>query len=102
MKKYRLLMNGSNYLMAVDGKNLSQGFFQNMVIKADSPKQAERQAISRIWHDSELQAQILNPTKNPPKVVLHTLWELDVAYDDARIDMERTFYLEKRWWEFWK
>ena len=102
MKKYRLLMNGSNYLMAVDGKIPGAGFFQNMVIKADSPKQAERQAISRIWHDAELQAQTLNPTKNPPKVALHTLWELDVAYDDSRIDMERTFYLEKRWWEFWK
>jgi hypothetical protein len=102
MKKYRLLMNGSNYLMTVDGKIVRQGFFQNMVIEADSPKQAERQAISRIWHDAELQTQTRNLPKNAPKVTLHTFWELDVAYDDARIDMDRTFYLEKRWWEFWK
>ena len=102
MKKYRLLMNGSNYLMAVDGKTVRQGFFQNMIIKADSPRQAERQAISRIWHDGELKAQTLNPPENPQKVALHTLWELDVAYDDSRIDMERTFYPEKKWWEFWK
>lgn len=102
MRKYRLLMNGSNYLMDVDGKKTRQGFFQNMIIKADSPKQAELQAISRIWHDAELKGLTLNPEKNPPKVTLHTLWELDVAYDDSRIDMERTFYKEKRWWEFWK
>lgn len=102
MKKYRLLMNGRNYLMAVDGKTVRQGFFQNMVIEAASPKQAERQAVSRIWHDAELQALIRNLPENLPKVTLHTLWELDVAYDDARIDMDRTFYLEKKWWEFWK
>ena len=102
MKKYRLLMNGSNYLMAVDDKTVRQGFFQNMIIKADGPRQAERQAVSRIWHDMELQRLTLNPPKNLPKVSLHTLWELGVAYDDSRIDMDRTFYLEKRWWEFWK
>ncbi|MCG8472731.1 MAG: hypothetical protein MI742_12885 [Desulfobacterales bacterium] len=102
MKKYRLLMNGSNYLMDVGGKISRQGFFQNLIIKADSPDQAERQAISRIWHDKELKSITLNPGKNPPKVSLHTLWELEVTYDDSRIDMERTFYAEKRWWEFWK
>ncbi|WP_300670415.1 hypothetical protein [Desulfoluna sp.] len=102
MKKYRLLMNGSNFLMAVDGKTVRQGFFQNMIIEADSPKQAERQAISRVWHDQELKSLTLNLPQNSQKVTLHTLWELDVAYDDARIDMERTFYFEKRWWEFWK
>jgi len=102
MKKYRLLMNGSNYLMAVEGQTVRQGFFQNMIIKAGSPRQAELQAISRIWHDAELKAQTLNPPKNSQKVSLHTLWELDVAYDDSCIDMERTFYPEKRWWEFWK
>ncbi len=102
MKKYRLLMNGSNYLMNVDDKTQRQGFFQNMVIDAGSPNQAERQAISRIFHDMELQVLTLNTVKNPPRVALHTLWELDVAYDDSRIDMERTFYPEKRWWEFWR
>lgn len=102
MKRYRLLMNGCNYLMDVDGKIVRQGFFQNMIIKAISPKQAELQAVSRIWHDTELQALTLNPPNTPPKVTLHIIWELDVDYDESRIDMERTFYPEKKWWEFWK
>lgn len=102
MKKYRLLLNGKNFLLKRDGKTQKYGFYQNMFIEADSPKQAERMAFTKIWHDKELTSITLNNKNDPPKVKLETFWELDVLYYAKQLETGRTYYLEKRWWQFWK
>ena len=102
MKKYRLLINGRNFLIEIDGKPQKQGFYQNFFIEATSPKQAELIVTSRLWHDKALKKITLNKEKNPPKIKLETFWELDVINYVGQHTSDRTFYIEKRWWQFWK
>ncbi|HOO47056.1 MAG TPA: hypothetical protein PLM29_12545 [Deltaproteobacteria bacterium] len=102
MKRYRLLMHGRNYLISTNGKPAKQGFFQNLIIEAESPQKACLLAKARITHDRELRGITLNTKKDPPVVELDTFWELDVLDDVGHIGPERTFYLEKRWWQFWR
>ncbi len=103
MKKYRLLINGRNFLIDTDGKPKKYGFYQNIFLEADSPLQAEKLALSKIWHDKELKEVSLNSKKDPPKITLDTFWELDVLeYLGHNIETGRTFYPEKKWWQFWK
>jgi len=103
MKKYRLLLHGSNFLIDKDGKPRKQGFYQNVFIEAANPRQAELMVISKVWHDQELKQMTLNKQKDPPKLELDTFWEMDEAdYVGNHIETSRTFYLEKNWWEFWK
>jgi hypothetical protein len=102
MKKYRLLMNGRNFLIDTNKKPRKHGFYQMIDIEADNPQKAGLLAKAMITHDKELIEITLNKKKDPPVVHLHTFWELDIADDVDEIDPSRTFYLEKRWWQFWK
>jgi len=102
MKKYRLLMNGRNFLIDTNGKPKKHGFYQMIDIEADTPQKAGLLAKAMITHDRELIGITRNNKKDPPVVHLHTFWELDIADDVDEVDPGRTFYREKRWWQFWK
>ncbi|HIJ78287.1 MAG: hypothetical protein OEY01_03145 [Desulfobulbaceae bacterium] len=102
MKKYRLLINGQNFLIESDGKPRKHGFYQNFFIEAANPKQAELIVTSRLWHDKELTKITLNKKKDPPRIKLCTFWELDILNYVGKLNTDRNFYLEKRWWQFWK
>jgi len=102
MKKYRLLLKGRNFLINDDGKHKKHGFHQNVFVDADSPRQAELSAISKIWHDKELKQITLNPDDDPPAIQLDTIWELDILDDVSQVETGRTFFIEKnKWWKFW-
>jgi hypothetical protein len=102
MKRYRLLMVGRNYLIQMDGKPQKHSFQQQLVLQADGPKQARQMAIARLRLDAELGAMTLNEAGDPPEVDLDTLWEMDILDDPEDVPAGRTFYIEKRWWQFWK
>lgn len=95
-------MHGRNFLMDVDGKPRKQGFYQNVFIQADSPKQAELLVTTKTWHNKELKKLTLNKKKDPPKIFLETFWELDDVDFPGQSETDRTFYVEKKWWQFWK
>jgi hypothetical protein len=102
MKRYRLLMVGRNFLIQSDGKPRKQGFRQQLVLQAEGPKAARQMAIARLRLDAELDAMTLNKANDPPQVDLDTLWEMDILDDPVDVPVGRTFFIEKRWWQFWK
>jgi len=95
-------MNGQNYLINNNGKPQKQGFFQNIIIETESPQKARLLAKAKITHDRDLNERTLNSPDDPPIVELDTFWELDVLDDVDHIESDRTFYPEKRWWQFWR
>lgn len=95
-------MNGRNFLINGNSAPRKHGFYQNIVLEADSPKQAALMATAKIWHDKQLEAVTVNSKNDPPVIHLHTLYELDVVDDVSDLDCGRKFYAEKKWWEFWK
>ena len=95
-------MNGRNFLIDTNGKPKKHGFYQMIDIETDSPQKAGLLAKAMITHDKELVEITLNDKKDSPVVYLHTFWELDIADDVDDLDPGRTFYREKKWWQFWK
>ena len=103
MIKYRLLMHGQNFLINRDGGTHYYGFYQNFFLEAATLHQAKLMVTSKIWHDSELNGITLNAKNNPPKISLDTYWEQDsFDYVGRHLSTDRTFYKEKKWWQFWK
>ncbi|MBU0730794.1 MAG: hypothetical protein KKE17_08150 [Proteobacteria bacterium] len=102
MKRYRLLVNGRNVLLNRDGKIQKYGFYQNFFIKADNLKQAELLVSARIFRDKNFAEIILNSKDDMPKIHFETFWELDnLEYVGDYIVPDRTYYVEKKWWQFW-
>ncbi len=102
MKRYRILLKGNNFLMNTNGKPRKHGFHQNLVIEADSPKKAKLIALATTRLDKELKGILLNKESDPPEIRVDTFWELDVLENVNDLDTERHYYVEKRWWQFWK
>lgn len=95
-------MNGRNFLINVDGTPKKHGFHQNVIIEAEGPRQAKLLATAKMWHDHELKKLTLNSKEDPPQILLETLWEFDIVDDVGLVETKRTFYVEKKWWQFWK
>jgi hypothetical protein len=102
MKKYRLLMSGRNLLINVKGKIQKYGFYQNIYVEADNPQQAELSAIAQLNHDQELKRMAMNGQDNPPVFRLDTFWELENFLSVGPSAKERTYFPDKRWWQFWR
>lgn len=103
LKKYRLLMHGRNYLIDCDGKPQKCEFYQNIFLESNSLKQAELLTTIKLIKNKELKSLTLNRKDDPPRVNLETYWELDsFSYVGNYLETDRTFYEEKKWWQFWK
>ena len=96
-------MHGQNFLINRDGRPERYGFYQNIFLEAETLQQAELLVTSKIWHDKELKGITLNSKSDPPKISLDTYWEQDnFDYVGKHLSPDRTFYREKKWWQFWR
>lgn len=64
MQKYRVFVEGLNFLLEMGGEIRKFGFFTNRYIEAESSTQAERQTLGMIR--GELDNFILNDDFDPP------------------------------------
>lgn len=96
------MMSGQNFLVEMDGKVAKHGFFQNFFLEADSPAEAELMAVEKIRGNEDLKAITRNPKDDPPVIVLEELGELEDFDGVEAMESGKLWYVEKKWWEFWK
>ena len=95
-------MNGQNFLVDMDGKVAKHGFFQNVFLEAKSPHDAEELAVEEIRGDADLKAITQNSKEDPPAIAVEEMSELE-SFDGVDTAVSgRTWYNEKKWWQFWK
>ena len=66
MKKYKVLIEGRNLLLNVDGQEQKIGFFTTRWIEANNANDAEKFAIENIRNDPKIKNNILNFKTDPP------------------------------------
>ena len=101
MPAYRALIEGRNFLLNVDGKTRRHGFYQTVFVHSSDPNEAESHAIRLLKDDAELKQMTQNERDDPPTLYLYSLEEIDSS-DPAPVAKGRTYYVEKRWWQFWR
>jgi len=95
MKKYRVMINGQNYLMNMEGLPKRMGFFKTYFLEAETPEDAENLAVQRIIDDPKWESSILNESYDPPVMYLHSLSELDTFDGVRRLETGYVFYPEE-------
>jgi hypothetical protein len=65
MQKYRVLVNGHNLLVDIDGVRKRHGFYTNVFVEAITPSDAEERAFDVLRQDADLRDATLNAADDP-------------------------------------
>lgn len=101
MAAYRAMIEGRNFLLGIDGRVRRYGFYQTIFLQCAGPSEVEAAAIRVVKGDAELKLLAQNEQSDPPMLFLDSFEELDDA-EPLPTAEGRTYYVEKRWWQFWK
>jgi hypothetical protein len=76
MKKFKILLEGNNYLLRVDEKPSRKfGFFMTFFVEARNAEEAEGMAVELLKNDSKLRDSIENNDVDPPTVIVDAIKE---------------------------
>lgn len=90
--KYRIVINGSNYILNNEGIPTRMGFYATRFIDASSATEAEKKAIESIKNDPTLNEGILNDSKDQPILSIENIEE---SIDPGGPEKGYTFYVEE-------
>ena len=101
MPKFRVQVNGSNFLVDLDGRPRKLGFLTWQDVTAIDPAAAEEAAVNAIRGDEGLRNLVQNVADDPPVMDVIEIRELA---DDAEKLRGRIWYEmnPRRWWQFWR
>ena len=100
MPSYRATIEGRNFLLNLEGRNRRLGFYQTVFVDGSDPAEAESNAIGVVKSDEELLQSAQNDPDDPPMLYLDSLEEVEGSGTSPTAD-GRTYFVEKRWWQFW-
>ena len=95
MKKYKVVLEGRNFILKSDKGPTKMGFYTTRFVEATSPEEAENLSIELIRKDSDLKNVILNERSDPPTIILDSIEELSIFGDNSVPGTGYTFYPEE-------
>ncbi len=104
MPKYKVEINGANFLVDMEGHPAKHGFFTIRFVEAADSAAAENSAVQLIRETQRLRDLVRNAPDDPP--VMDVISVVEVKSFDGIENLEPGFawYEERprRWWHFWK
>ena len=94
MNKYRVYLEGKNFLLSFNGKPEKHGFFTTRFVEANNPEEAENISIGLIRSDTDFKTAVLNKQDDPPMIYLKEIVKLIDFGDIEPPGSGYTFYPE--------
>ena len=91
MKRYRVLLNGTNFLLAVNGVAQRHGFYTTRWVEAADPDAAELAAVDVLRSEGDLRSRVLNHEDDWPSLYVEEIEEVEQLEPAAGF----SFYLEE-------
>jgi hypothetical protein len=94
MSKYKVMLEGKNFLLNLEGSTRKYGFYVTRYVEANDPEQAELNAVKIIREDRELRKSVKNDRSDPPMIYLESIDELN-SFEGIHVPGTGfTFYLD--------
>jgi hypothetical protein len=77
MNKYRILLNGRNFLLDLGDGLAPHGFFTTRFVEADASNEAELKAVASVRKREEIKALLRNSPDTPPMLFAEEIEEID-------------------------
>ena len=95
IKKYIVMIEGRNLILASDGRPERFGFSTTRDVEARSPEEAEQLAIRSVREDETLNRALLNAPADPPRIVVTQSVRVESFEDHRRPDIGYIFYADR-------
>ncbi|MDQ3041452.1 MAG: hypothetical protein M3R11_03620 [Acidobacteriota bacterium] len=94
MNRYRVRLNGRNFLLNLEGDAQKFGFYTTRDIEAESFEDAELKVVKNIQEDETLKNNVLNGKNDSPMIYVNEMKVLD-AVEEKLNNSGFTFYREE-------
>jgi hypothetical protein len=94
-KKYKILLEGKNLVMSVDGQIQKLGFYTTRSIMANNEDEAIKLAVELIKNDPKIIRNILNEKNIPPYIYAKEIQEADSFDEEMEINPGYVFFPEE-------
>ena len=88
MYKFRVFIEGRNFLIAGADGEAKHGFYTARYVEASDPQAAEEMAIEQLRARDSLREVVRNPVDDPPMLYATEIDEIE-AFDDVRSPGEK-------------
>jgi len=92
MRKFRVTINGENYLLDMDGVVQRIGFYKTYFLEAVDAGAAKELAMSRIASDPKFQGTLHNQVDDPPRTQLESIDEVPSFDGHTSLEQGYVFY----------
>lgn len=94
MSKYRVLLNGRNFLLSLDGRPRKLGFYATRFVEARDAEGAENAAVELIRADDALKGTVLNSRDDPPMLYADEVEEVGASGAAHHVSAGFSWYAE--------
>ncbi len=104
MPKYKVEINGANFLIDMEGHPAKHGFFTARFVEAPDAAAAENAAVQMIRDTQRCRDLVRNAPGDHPVMDVTSVIEVESFDGIEDHDPGFAWYVErsKRWWQFWK
>jgi hypothetical protein len=94
MRKFRVQLQGCNFLVAVVGKGeAKRGFFTNKFVEAEDERTAELLAVNELRAKLSLRDVVRNLPNDPPRILVEEITEVASFNGLPTLDQGLVWYL---------
>lgn len=104
MPKYKVEINGANFLIDMEGRPAKHGFFTIRFVEAPDAAVAENDAVQMIRDTQRLRDLVRNAPDDPPVLDMIGITEMESFDGIETPDLGFVWYEERprRWWQSWR
>ena len=96
MSRFRVLINGRNFLLNFEGEARRVGFYATRTVEAATTDEAEFAAVELLRRDALLHETTLNEQTDPPMMYVEEITEVSHVQKDEEANAGFTFYQESK------
>ena len=94
MNKYRVSINGENFLLNFDGQIQKVGFYVTRVVDARNSQGAELAAVDLVRNDSWLKGNVLNERDDPPILYAEEIEEIEESDGGGNVNRGLSWFTD--------
>ena len=94
MGKFKVLINGANFLLDLEGREQKVGFYATRFVEAATADEAESAAVELLRADEWLKNSTLNEKTDSPMLYVEEIIEVSRRKKDEDVNTGFTFYTE--------